>query len=65
MAGAGQGADMKSLDMQIKCVERELAMRLNVYPKWVQSKRMKLDQANHEIDCMHAVLTTLKGLAAQ
>lgn len=47
---------------QILSVKREIAMRKGVYPKWVDSGRMKLDMANEEIRRMEAVLTTLEGL---
>jgi hypothetical protein len=40
---------------KLKAVQRELAMRRSVYPKWVASKRMKADQANDEIAVMLAI----------
>jgi hypothetical protein len=52
-----------TLAMQISCVKREIALRKNVYPKWVASGRMKLDMAEREIDCMTAVLRSLETLA--
>ena len=51
-----------TLEAQITCVRRELAMRKNVYPKWVQSGRMKPEAADHEINCMQAVHDTLTAL---
>ena len=48
---------------QIKCVDREIGMRLRVYPRWVQSGRMKQDEADREIARMEAVLATLHRLA--
>ena len=45
---------------QVKCVERELAMRKNVYPKWVAAGKMREETANMEISRMEAVLRTLK-----
>ncbi len=53
-----------TLDAQITCVRRELAMRKNVYPKWTQSGRMKPETANHEINCMQAVHDTLSAIEA-
>lgn len=47
---------------QITCIRRELAMRKNVYPKWVSSGRMKAEQADHEINCMQTVHDTLVKL---
>ena len=53
-----------SLADQIRCVEREIAMRERVYPKWVAAGRMKLDQSEREIDAMKAVLATVKAAGA-
>ena len=38
-------------------------MRKNVYPKWVQSGRMKPEAADHEISVMQAVHDALTALA--
>ena len=51
-----------SLDDQIECVQREIAMRERVYPKWVASGHMTERKADHELQCMRAVLTTLLKL---
>ncbi len=51
-----------TIDQQIACVKREIAMRKNVYPKWVTSGRMKAEAADHEINCMTAVLRSLEIL---
>lgn len=48
---------------QIKCVEREIAMRRCVYAKWVSNNRMKQETADREIAAMGAVLDTLCVLA--
>ena len=53
-----------SLDDQIQCVQREIAMRERVYPKWVSSGRMTERKADHELQCMRAVLATLIKLRA-
>ena len=50
------------IDAQISCVQRELAMRKKVYPKWVMNGRMKAEEADYEINCMQAVHNTLSGL---
>ena len=55
--------DAPSIDLQIKCVAREIAMRERVYPKWVEAGRMKLDMAEREIATMKAVIETLKKVA--
>lgn len=52
---------MKTIEQQIASVKRELALRKNVYPKWVASGRMQQDSADHEIECMQEVLNTLEG----
>ncbi len=43
-------------DDKIKCLKREVAMRERVYPKWVQSGRMKQAEADKEIRVLKAVL---------
>ena len=48
-----------TLNEQITCVRREIAMRRNVYPRWIASGRMSREQAEHEMLCMQAVLVTL------
>lgn len=52
-----------TIDDQIKCVRREIAMRRQMYPKWVASGRLKKGQADHEIAAMEAVLATLDKVA--
>jgi hypothetical protein len=51
-----------TLQAQILCIRRELAIRKSVYPQWVKSKRMKAEAAEREIACMQAVHDTLVGL---
>ena len=46
-----------TVEAQITCVKREIAMRKNVYPKWVQSGRMKAEAADHEINHAYPVFT--------
>ncbi len=53
----------KSLTDQIASVKREIAMRERVYPAWVMRERMTQIQADHELDCMRAVLATLVKLS--
>ena len=47
-----------SLDVQIASVERELALRRRVFPRWVESRRTSANEAEREIACMQAVLGT-------
>ena len=57
----GDGWRLISLDDQIKCIEREIALRRRVYPRRVAEGRMKLDEAEREVSAMRAVLMTLEG----
>jgi hypothetical protein len=52
----------RTLEAQITCVERELRMRVRVYPRWVEAGRMTQAKADAEISTMEAVLATLQGL---
>lgn len=51
-----------SLDEEIVCVKREIAMRVRNYPGWVRTGRLKLDRADREIEIMRAVLDRLIGI---
>lgn len=48
-----------SIDDQIACVAREIALRERVYPKWVGTGRMKQEAADREMERMKAVIETL------
>lgn len=50
-----------SIDEQMKCVQREIRMRENVYPKWVAAGKMSPAKAESELAMMKAVLETLKA----
>lgn len=50
---------MISLDNQLICARRELALRKNVYPKWVANGRMSQLAADHEIEAMEAIVDTI------
>ena len=54
-----------TLQEQISCVRRELALRKRVYPRWIESGRMKPETADHEINCMQAVHETLSSLLTE
>jgi hypothetical protein len=54
---------MKTLEEQVKCAERELAMRKAVYPRWVGFGKMTQKKMDHEIECMRAVVETLKRIS--
>lgn len=51
-----------TLAEQIKCVERELAMRKRFYKKAVDQGRLELVEAEYEIEAMEAILNTLRGV---
>lgn len=53
---------MISLDQQIAEVNREIAMRRRVYPRFVASGKMTQEQADQRIAAMHAVHETLTRL---
>ena len=44
------------LDAQIASVEREIGLRVNVYPRFVAEHRMRQEKADHEIAAMAAVV---------
>lgn len=48
-------ADGIGLDQQLAAVRREIALRRNVYPRWVAGGRMKQEKADAEIATMQAV----------
>ncbi len=52
-----------TIQQQIDCVKREIAMREEAYSRWVFSGKMKAAKADHEIAAMKAVLATLQSLA--
>ena len=54
--------DQITIGMQIACVEREIAMRRQVYPKLIGQGKMGARTAALQIAAMEAVLLTLKGL---
>lgn len=51
------------IEVQIRCVEREISMRQRVYPRYVAKGNMTQHQADNETSCMKAVLNTLKRVA--
>lgn len=49
-----------SLELQIKCVRREIALRERVYKRNVELRKMSQPTADRELDAMRAVLETLE-----
>ncbi len=54
-----------SLAEQVSCIEREIAMRERVYPRWVSIGKMTARKAEFEMDAIKAVLETLKSAGAR
>jgi hypothetical protein len=47
---------------KLACARRELALRKNVYSKWVASGRMKPDDAAREIELMQGIVDDYTAL---
>lgn len=48
-------ADIITTADKLACALRELAMRENLYPRWIEQKKMSAGKAAHEIACMEAI----------
>lgn len=48
---------------KLKCVERELRMRRQVYEYRVKNGTMTIKQSNYEIACMSAIVEDYRELA--
>ena len=48
-----------TLEEQIKEVEREIALRKSVYPRWIEKGKLKPDKAARQIETMEAVARSL------
>lgn len=59
--GGATVADV-TLDDQLRSVEREIAYRERVYPRWVEDGRMKAEDAARELLVMRAVRETVAAL---
>lgn len=53
------------IEHQIACVKREIRMRRQVYPRWVEQGRTTQVQADDQIAMMEAVLATLERVQAE
>ncbi len=49
------------MKQQIACVGREIALRERLYPKWVESGKLKPEAAEFELNCMRSILEWLKS----
>jgi hypothetical protein len=52
---------MFSDQAKLKCVERELALRRNVYPKWVAQGKMTQAAAEKEIQTLEDIANDYRG----
>ena len=57
-------AERVTLETQLACIRREIRMRENVYPRWIETGKMTANKANAELAAMRAVLETLVELQA-
>ena len=48
-----------SREEMLREVEREIALRRRVYPRWVEAGRLKLDRAERQIAVLEAVAVLL------
>ena len=51
-----------TLHQQIRCAEREVALRIRVYPRFIRQKRMTEEKAIYEMQTMQQIVNTLKAL---
>lgn len=54
-----------TLEDQLRCVEREIALRERVYSRWAESGKMMRQKADREIAVMRAVADTLRATMAR
>jgi hypothetical protein len=50
---------MVTIEQQLACVKREIALRERVYPRFVAEQRLTQEKADAELATMRAVLVTL------
>ncbi len=53
-----------TLKQQIGCLQREIALRERLYPRWVESKKLKPESAEFELQCMKSIAERLKSESA-
>lgn len=44
---------------QVKCIERELALRKRVYPRWIEQSKISPGKAEYEIKVMESIRLSL------
>lgn len=50
---------MITLQQQLACAKRELALRRRVYPRLIQQGKLAPNKSEEEIACMEAIVKTL------
>jgi len=53
---------MVPIEAQIACIERELAFRVKLYPRWVKAGKLTQENADVELERMGAVLASLRRI---
>ena len=48
---------------KLACAARELRMRRNAYPRWIEAGRISAGGAAHQIACMEAIVADYTALA--
>jgi hypothetical protein len=48
--------DMITTADKLACAKRELGMRKQCYPRWVEQNKMSAGKAAHELACMEAIV---------
>jgi hypothetical protein len=47
---------------KLNCLEREIRMRIKVYPRWVAENKMDAAQAQYEIECMESIAADYRAI---
>lgn len=50
------------LPEQIAEIKREIGLRQRVYPRWIESGKLKRAAADHQMAAISSVLATLEGV---
>ena len=61
--GDGDDGLTYTADDKLKCIEREVHMRLRVYPRWVEQGRITAEKAARETALMTAIAQDYRRLA--
>ena len=50
------------IDEQIKELEREMAVRRRMYPRWIEARTLTKEKADRQMKAMGAAIDTLEAL---